>query len=49
MIYGEDHLILRGGGGGGGAGTFGQDRLFIFITGSTGKGSMDLKALSATF
>ena len=25
------------GGGGGGAGTFGRDRLFIFITGSAGK------------
>ena len=33
---GDDHLILRGGGGGG-AGTFGRDRLFIFITGSAGK------------
>ena len=26
-----------GGGGGGGPGTFGRDRLFIFITGSAGK------------
>ena len=30
---GDDHLILRGGG----PGTFGRDRLFIYIKGSAGK------------
>ena len=33
VTLGDDHLILRGGGGG----TFGRDRLFIFITDSAGK------------